>query len=60
MVVGSFAEGDDVFADGVEAEEGFFAVDQVELEQWCGVVDVDGRGGFLDQAEVRPARSRCR
>lgn len=50
--LGLFAEGDDVFADRVEAEECFFAVDNVELEQWGGVVGVDGRGGFLDQAET--------
>lgn len=49
--LGLFAEGEDVFADWVEAEERFLAVDDVELEQRGGVVDVDRGGGFLDQAE---------
>lgn len=48
---GLFAEGDDVFADWVEAEEGFVVVDEVELEERGGVVDSDCGCGFFDQAE---------
>jgi hypothetical protein len=48
---GCAAESDDVFADGVEAEECFLVVDQVELEQGRGAVYADLGGGFLDEAQ---------
>lgn len=48
---GFAAEGQDVLADRVEAEEGFVAVNDVELEQRGGVVHADLGNGAFDQAE---------
>jgi hypothetical protein len=41
-----------VLAHGVEAEEGFLVVEDVELEQRGEVVDADLHGGLLHQAQV--------
>jgi hypothetical protein len=47
---GFTVEGDLVLAHGVEAEERFLVVEDVELEQRGEVVDADLHGGLLHQA----------
>jgi hypothetical protein len=49
---GFAVEGDLVLAHGVEAEERFLVVEDVELEQRGEAVDADLHGGLLHQAQV--------